>query len=82
MNWPVRSTICTGLAHRLDDRAGRAEADDARLAERLVVDDADDADLDGVAERILLLDDLRRRGKHDLLAVAQHDEDDRIAGAP
>ena len=44
-----------GFADRLDKRAGRTVGDDPRLAELLVVDDADHADLDDVAQRVGLL---------------------------
>ena len=73
--WPVSRDS-------LDHCAGRAVSDDARLARFLVVDDADHADLDDVAERVGLLHQFwRRRQRRPRLPSRSKDEDDRIAGA-
>jgi hypothetical protein len=53
MMWPVSH-------HPLHERLGGIEGDQPRLAHLLVVDDADGADPDRVAERVGLLDDLGR----------------------
>src|SRR5690606_36305075 len=70
-----------GLLDRRRQCATRTVGHSARLAEFLVVDDADDGHLDLVAERVFLLHQLGRCRNRDFTAVAQHDEGDLVAGA-
>src|SRR5690606_19345418 len=70
--------VMAGFLHRRDHRAGGAVGDQARLANLAVVDDADDSDLDRVAQRVLLLHQPRSGNDGHLLAVPQHDEGDGI----
>src|SRR5690606_17157443 len=68
-----------GLLRRLDQSLTYPVFDVTRLAELLIVDDTDDADPDSVAQRVLLLDELRSRSQRHFLLVTQHDERDGIA---
>src|SRR6185312_4848530 len=70
-----------GLVHRSRQRAERTVGDQPRLAQFLVVDDADDRDLDLVAERVFLLHQPGRGLDGNVLAVAQQNEGDGVAGA-